>query len=57
MNFKLRIVLTVKERTLNEISQEALIHYYHYSGKKITITAVRNLKKSTILQIYKWVDF
>ena len=57
MNFKLRIVFTVKERTLNEISQEALIHHYHYSGKKITITAVRNLKKSTILQIYKWVDF
>ena len=53
MNFKLRIVLTVKERTLNEISQEALIHHYHYSGKKITITAVRNLKNQ---QYYKFTS-
>ena len=53
MNFKLEIILTLKERTLNKISQETLIDQYHYSSKKITITAVRNLKKSTILQIYK----
>ena len=57
MNFKLEIILTSKERTLNKIPQETLIDQYHYSSKKITITAVRNLKKSTILQIYKGVGF
>ena len=45
------------ERTLNDMSQKTLIHHYRYSGKKFTITAVRNLEKSTILQIFKWVDF
>ena len=36
MNFKFGIILIVKERTLNKISQETLLHHYHYSGKKIT---------------------
>ena len=51
MNFKLGIILTVKERTLNKISQETLTHHYHYSGKKIIITEFT--QKSRILQIYK----
>ena len=45
MNFKIGIILTAKKRSLNEISQETLIHHYHYIGKKITIVVVKNPQK------------